>query len=146
MTSLSGIRVLDFGRYVAGPYCAALLADFGADVIRVERPGGGEDRYIVPVTEEGEGSLFLQINRNKRSIELELDSEAGRRILQRLVATADIIVVNVPDSALPKMGLDYVSLSAIRADIILANISSFGQTGPWADRSGFDSVGQAMCG
>jgi crotonobetainyl-CoA:carnitine CoA-transferase CaiB-like acyl-CoA transferase len=146
MTSLAGIRVLDFGRYVAGPYCATLLADFGADVIRVERPGGGEDRYIVPVTEAGEGSLFLQINRNKRSMELDPGSEAGRKIMQRLVATADVVVVNVPDDALRKMGLDYETLTAIRPDIILANISSFGPTGPWASRSGFDSVGQAMCG
>jgi crotonobetainyl-CoA:carnitine CoA-transferase CaiB-like acyl-CoA transferase len=146
MTSLQGIRVLDFGRYVAGPYCATLLADFGADVIRVERPGGGEDRYIVPITEEGEGALFLQINRNKRSIELDPGSESGRKIMQRLIATADVVVVNVPDDALRKMGLDYETLSAIRPDIILANISSFGPVGPWANRSGFDSVGQAMCG
>jgi len=146
MTSLGGIRVLDFGRYVAGPYCATLLADFGADVIRVERPGGGEDRYLVPVTEVGEGSLFLQINRNKRSIELDPGSESGRKVMQRLIATADVVVVNVPDSALAKMGLDYETLTAIRPDIILANISSFGPTGPWANRSGFDSVGQAMCG
>lgn len=146
MTSLQGIRVLDFGRYVAGPYCATLLADFGADVIRVERPGGGEDRYIVPITEEGEGALFLQINRNKRSIELDPGSEAGRKIMQRLIATTDVVVVNVPDDALRKMGLDYDTLTAIRPDIILANISSFGPIGPWAGRSGFDSVGQAMCG
>ena len=146
MAILEGIRVLDFGRYVAGPYCATLLADFGADVIRVERPGGGEDRQLVPVTEEGEGALFLQVNRNKRSIELDPGSDAHREVMRRLVATADVIVVNVPDSALRKMGLDYTTVSAIRPDIILANISSFGPTGPWADRPGFDSVGQAMCG
>jgi crotonobetainyl-CoA:carnitine CoA-transferase CaiB-like acyl-CoA transferase len=138
--------VLDFGRYVAGPYCATLLADFGADVIRVERPGGGEDRHLVPVTDEGEGALFLQINRNKRSIALDPSADTGRSVMRRLIATADVVVVNVPDSALAKMGLDYDTLSAIRADIILANISSFGPTGPWADRPGFDSVGQAMCG
>lgn len=146
MSVLQGIRVLDFGRYVAGPYCATLLADFGADVIRVERPGGGEDRHLVPVTETGEGALFLQINRNKRSIELDPASGAGRDLMRRLISTADVVVVNVPDSALPKMGLDYATLSALRPDIILANISSFGPTGPWADRPGFDSVGQAMCG
>jgi crotonobetainyl-CoA:carnitine CoA-transferase CaiB-like acyl-CoA transferase len=143
---LSGIRVLDFGRYVAGPYCATLLADFGADVIRVERPGGGEDRHVVPITADGEGALFLQINRNKRSLTLDPGSAAGQRIMRRLIATADVVVVNVPDSALPKMGLDYATLTAIRPDIILANVSSFGATGPWADRPGFDSVGQAMCG
>jgi crotonobetainyl-CoA:carnitine CoA-transferase CaiB-like acyl-CoA transferase len=146
MIALEGVRVLDFGRYVAGPYCATLLADFGADVIRVERPGGGEDRHLVPVTDDGEGALFLQINRNKRSLALDPASDAGRQVMRRLIATADVVVVNVPDSALAKMGLDYDTLRAIRADIILANISSFGPSGPWADRPGFDSVGQAMCG
>ncbi len=146
MTPLEGIRVLDFGRYVAGPYCATLLADFGADVIRIERPGGGEDRGITPLTDEGDGALFLQINRNKRSIEVDPTSEEGREVVRRLVATADVVVVNVPDSALPRMGLDYDTLSAIRPEIILANVSSFGSKGPWADRPGFDSVGQAMCG
>lgn len=146
MAALEGIRVLDFGRYVAGPYCAMLLADFGADVIRIERPGGGEDRKIAPVTDDGEGALFLQINRNKRSLTLDPGSTAGQEVMRRLVATADVVVVNVPDSALAKMGLDYPTLSAIRPDIVLANISSFGPVGPWADRPGFDSVGQAMCG
>ncbi len=144
--ALEGIRVLDFGRYVAGPYCAMLLADFGADVIRVERPDGGEDRAIAPVTDAGEGAVFLQGNRNKRSLALDPRGEAGQAVLRRLVATADVVVVNVPDSALAKMGLDYVSLAAIKPDIILVNTSSFGSEGPWADRPGFDSVAQAMCG
>lgn len=146
MAVLDGIRVLDFGRYVAGPCCAAMLADLGADVIRIEQPGGGEDRHIAPVTERGEGALFFQLNRNKRSLALDPGSERGREIIRRLVKTADVVVVNVPESALPKMGLDYPTLAAIRADIILANISSFGAVGPWANRPGFDSVGQAMCG
>lgn len=143
---LDGIRVLDFGRYVAGPYCATLLADFGADVIRVERRGGSEDRGIAPVTDEGEGALFLQINRNKRSITLDPRKAEAREILDRLVASADVVVANVPTSALASMGIDYHTLCAIRPDIILANISSFGPVGPWKDRVGFDSVGQAMCG
>lgn len=146
MGALDGIRVLDFGRYVAGPYCAMLLADFGADVIRVERPGGGEDRPITPVTDAGEGSVFLQGNRNKRSLALDPRGEQGRAVLRKLVERADVVVVNVPDSVLPKMGLDYASLSAIKPDIILTNTSSFGPVGPWADRPGFDSVAQAMCG
>ena len=143
---LDGIKVLDFGRFVAGPYCATILADFGADVIRVERRGGGEDRTIVPVTEEGEGSLFLQINRNKRSITYDPRHPDAAEIRRRLIARADVVVVNVPPAALAAMGLDYETLCAIRPDIILANISSFGTTGPWKDRGGFDSVGQAMCG
>jgi crotonobetainyl-CoA:carnitine CoA-transferase CaiB-like acyl-CoA transferase len=144
--ALSQIRVLDFGRYVAGPYCATLLADFGADVIRIERRGGGEDREVAPVTDEGDGALFLQINRNKRSLTLDPRTPGAAAIVRRLVASADVVVANVPSSALPKMGIDYETLRAIRPDIILANISSFGASGPWADRGGFDSVGQAMCG
>ncbi|WP_157215414.1 CaiB/BaiF CoA transferase family protein [Flavisphingomonas formosensis] len=143
---LDGIRVLDFGRFVAGPYCATILADFGADVIRIERRGGGEDRTIVPVTPYGEGSLFLQINRNKRSLTYDPRHPEAAEIRRRLIAGADVVVVNVPSTALPAMGLDYKSLCAIRPDIILANVSSFGTSGPWQDRGGFDSVGQAMCG
>lgn len=144
--TLEGIRVLDFGRYVAGPYCAAILADFGADVIRIERRGGSEDRTIVPVTDEGEGALFLQINRNKRSVTLDLRRPGATTILTRLVAGADVVVTNLPAPTLPALGLDYESLHAWREDIILANVSSFGPAGPWRERGGFDSVGQAMCG
>jgi len=144
--TLEGIRVLDFGRYVAGPYCATILADFGADVIRIERRGGSEDRTIVPVTDDGEGALFLQINRNKRSVTLDLRQPGARAILERLVAVSDVVVTSLPAPALPALGLDYAALRAWREDIILANVSSFGPTGPWAERGGFDSVGQAMCG
>src|SRR5690606_18253958 len=94
MKVLEGIKVLDFGRFIAGPYCAALLADYGADVIRVERVEGGEDRYIVPVTDDGEGAMFLQLNRNKRSMTLDLDSEQGREIVRKLVVRADVVVAD----------------------------------------------------
>ena len=146
MSALQGIRVLDFGRYVAGPYCATLLGDFGADVIRMERLEGGEDRWIAPVADTGDGALFLQMSRNKRSVAYDPKAEGSAAMIRRLIADADVVVVNVPPSALPKMGLDYASLKAIRPDIILANVSSFGPTGPWTDRPGFDSVGQAMSG
>ena len=146
MGALDGIRVLDFGRFVAGPYCAALLGDFGADVIRIERPGGDEDRKLTPVADGSEGAVFLQGNRNKRSLALDTRSEAGQQVVRRLIAGADVVVVNVPDSALARLGLDYETISAIRPDIVLTNVSSFGPEGPWADRPGFDSVGQAMCG
>ena len=96
MSLLTGIRVLDFGRFIAGPYCAALLGDLGADVIRVERVEGGEDRYMPPVTETGEGGLYLQMNRNKRCLTLDLASDAGRRIVHQLVETADVVVANLP--------------------------------------------------
>lgn len=146
MSVLAGLKVLDFGRYVAGPYCATLLGDFGADVIRVERLEGGEDRWIAPVSDAGEGALFLQLSRNKRSLAYDPKVPESAAMIARLVASADVVVVNVPPSALAKMGLDYATLSAIRPDIILVNTSSFGAVGPWADRPGFDSVGQAMSG
>ncbi len=146
MSALSGIRVLDFGRYIAGPYAATLLADFGADVIRIERREGGEDRGIAPVTEDGDGAVFLQVNRNKRSLTLDPRAPGADEVVRRLVASADVVIANVPTSALAKMGIDYETLTAIRPDIILANLSSFGPVGPWAERPGFDSVGQAMCG
>lgn len=143
---LTGIRVIDFGRYIAGPYCAALLADYGADVIRIEAPEGNEDRYSVPVADDGSGAMFLQMNRNKRSLGLKPGSEAGREVVRRLVRTADVVVANMPDDALEKLGLDYPTLSALNPAIILVTASAFGSEGPLAQRVGFDAVGQAMSG
>ncbi|WP_414900224.1 CaiB/BaiF CoA transferase family protein [Sphingomonas flavalba] len=143
---LDGVRVLDFGKYVAGPYCAAILADFGAEVIRIERPGGGDDRTVVPVTANGEGALFAQMNRNKASMCLDQRQADATEVVRRLVGTADVVIANVPEPMLVELGLDYATLSAIKPDIILVNASSFGAEGPWAGRGGFDSVGQAMCG
>lgn len=143
---LKGIRVLDFGRYIAGPYCAALLADYGADVIRIEAPGGNDDRYTVPVAEDGSGAMFMQMNRAKRGLTLKPGSPEGREIVRRLVETADVVVANLPHDALVKLGLDYESLSAINPRIILATASAFGSEGPLASRVGFDAVGQAMSG
>ncbi len=143
---LEGVRVVDFGRYIAGPYCATLLADLGADVIRVERPAGGEDRYTVPVGEQGEGAYYLQLARNKRGMTLNPACEEGREVVRRLVATADVVVVNLPAPALKKLGLDYDTLREIKPDIILTTGSAFGSTGPYASRGGFDTVAQAMSG
>lgn len=143
---LEGLRVLDFGRYIAGPFCAALLGDLGADVIRIERAGGGEDRFLYPVTEGGDGALFLQMNRNKRGVTLDPKAPGASEVVRRLVASADIVVANLPSETLRELGLDYASLSQVRPDIILAAISAFGSKGPYAGRVGFDGVGQAMCG
>ena len=143
---LKGIRVLDFGRYIAGPYCAALLGDYGADVIRIEAPGGNDDRFTVPVADDGSGAMFLQMNRNKRCLTLKPGSAEGRDIVRRLVATADVVVANLPHDALVKLGLDFASLSAINPRIILATASAFGSEGPLAQNVGFDAVGQAMSG
>jgi crotonobetainyl-CoA:carnitine CoA-transferase CaiB-like acyl-CoA transferase len=143
---LRGIRVIDFGRYIAGPYCAALLADYGADVIRIEAPGGNDDRYTVPVAEDGSGAMFMQMNRAKRCLTLKPGSPEGREIVRRLVETADVVIANLPHDALVKLGLDYDSLSVINPRIILATASAFGSEGPLASRVGFDAVGQAMSG
>ncbi len=143
---LAGIRVLDFGRYVAGPYCATLLGYLGAEVVRVEKREGGEDRYIAPVCKGGEGGVFFQTGCNKKSMTLNPSSDEGRDITRRLVATADVVVANLPPAALGAMGLDYGSLAAIRPDVILVTQTAFGDGGPYAQRGGFDGVGQAMSG
>ena len=143
---LSGIRVLDFGRYIAGPFCAALLGEFGADVIRVERPEGGEDRFLMPIAQDGTGAMFMQMNRNKRSLALDPKTDKGREAVRRLVKSADVVVANLPPATLKKMGLDYESLCALRPDIILVNLTAYGDRGPWQSRPGFDGVGQVMTG
>src|ERR1051326_9013896 len=143
---LEGVRVLDFGRYIAGPYCATLLAEFGADVIRVEKRDGSEDRFVAPVGAGGEGALFLQVNRNKRSITLDPMKPDGQEVMRRLILTADVVVANLPPQTLQAMKLDYESLNAIKPDIILTTATAFGGPGPWSDRVGFDGVGQVMSG
>jgi formyl-CoA transferase len=146
MRVLEGIKVLDLGRFIAGPFCAALLADYGADVIRVDRVGGSEDRFIVPVSEHGEGALFLQVNRNKRSISLEIDSPDGKEVLHQLVRQSDVVVANMPPRTMQSLGLDYESLRRIKPDIILTASSAFGSAPAMRDRPGFDGIGQAISG
>ncbi|WP_417515141.1 CaiB/BaiF CoA transferase family protein [Minwuia sp.] len=143
---LSGYRVLDFGRYIAGPYCATLLAEFGADVIRIEKLAGSEDRWTTPVNDDGIGALFLQINRNKRGMTLNPMKPEGREIVARLVETADVVVANLPPQGLKAMGLDLESLRKIKKDIILTTVSAYGHGGPYSDRVGFDGIGQVMSG
>jgi crotonobetainyl-CoA:carnitine CoA-transferase CaiB-like acyl-CoA transferase len=143
---LDGIRVLDFGRYIAGPYCASLLADLGADVVRVERLQGGDDRYLMPATEQGDGAQFLQCNRGKRCLALNMSSPKGRQVVRDLVARADVVVANFSPGALKHFGLDYGTLKAIKGDIILTSVSAFGSEGPHKERIGFDGVGQAVSG
>ena len=143
---LEGIKVLDFGRYIAGPFCAALLADFGADVIRVDRIGGSEDRFVMPVAQDGDGAIFLQVNRNKRSITLDVDQPEGREVMRRLLQTTDVVVANMPPRTLSGLGLDYESLRAMKPDIILTASSAFGSHESAEGKVGFDGVGQAMSG
>ncbi len=143
---LAGVRVLDFGRYVAGPYCATLLGYLGAEVIRIERREGGEDRYIAPVAAGGEGGVFFQTACNKKSLTLDPAKPGARALIARLVATADVVVANLPRSQMEKLGIDYAALKAVRPDIILTSQTAFGDEGPYAARGGFDGVGQAMSG
>ena len=146
MLLLNDVRVLDFGRYIAGPFCAALLGDLGADVIRIEKVDGSEDRFTTPVSRNGDGAGFMQLNRNKRGITLNPRTPEGRQILERLIPTADVVIANLPPDTLATMGLDYESLCTHRSDIILTTSTAFGASGPYATRVGFDGVAQAMSG
>jgi crotonobetainyl-CoA:carnitine CoA-transferase CaiB-like acyl-CoA transferase len=143
---LDGVRVLDFGRYIAGPYCAALLADLGADVIRIERIGGGEDRWVAPVGPDGVGAMYVAMNRNKRAMTLDPGCPEGREIVRKLVATADVVVANLPPEVLRSLALDLDSLRRVKPDIILTTVTAFGAGGPWSHKHGFDGIGQVMAG
>lgn len=151
MGVLNGIRVLDFGRFIAGPYCAALLGDLGADVIRVEKREGSEDRTLIPLSFDAEGrpregAMFVQMNRNKRGMTLDPMTPQGRAIAARLIERADVVVANLPAPTLKDMGLDFATIAAINPRTILTTVSAFGSEGPYAARVGFDGVAQAMCG
>ena len=144
---LKDIRVLDFGRYIAGPYCAALLGDLGAEVIRIERLSGSEDRFVHPLKDDGgEGAMFMQMNRNKKGITLNPTKEGASEIVEKLVKSADVVVANLPPQTLKRMGIDYETISKYNPGIILTTVSAFGAGGPYSERVGFDGVGQAMSG
>lgn len=144
---LEGIRVLDFGRYIAGPYCGAMLAEQGAEVIRIEKRGeGSEDRVQAPIAAGGEGGLFMQMNRNKLGMTLDPMKPEGQEVVRRLVKTADVVIANLPEATLKAMKLDYESLTAVKPDIILTTVTAYGRGGPYSDRVGFDGVGQVMSG
>lgn len=145
---LAGVRVLDVSQVMAGPFCSMLLGDMGADVIKIEPPGSGDQaRGAMGFRLKGTDSLgFLNMNRNKRSLALNLKSEAGRRVFHKLVETADILVENYRPGAAKRLAIDYPTLRAINPRLIYASISGFGQTGPWRLRPGFDLIAQAMSG
>ncbi|AVF04746.1 MULTISPECIES: CaiB/BaiF CoA transferase family protein [Devosia] len=145
---LTGLRVLDLSQVMAGPFCCMLLGDMGADVIKVEPPGTGDQtRKSMGFRMKGEDSPgFLALNRNKRSITLDLKTPEGQRTLHKLVETADILVENSRPGVSKKLGADFETLSRINPRLIYASISGFGQTGPWSQRPGFDLIAQAMGG
>lgn len=143
---LEGVRVVDFGRYIAGPFCAAMLADLGAEVIRVEPPKGADDRWLMPLKPNGEGALYLQSNRGKQSLTLDTMKPEGRALMDRLISSADVVIANAPPKALKQMGLDFDRLKSIRPDVIFTMATAFDRTGPLANSSGFDGTGQAVSG
>lgn len=151
--ALAGVKVLDLSRILAGPYATQLFADLGADVVKVENPDGGDDtrRWGPPFTTKADGgrgdaAYFSACNRNKRSITVDFASKAGADLLRDLAAKADIIVENFRPGGLQKYGLDYASIAAINPGIIYCSITGFGQTGPYANRPGYDFLIQGMGG
>ena len=143
---LRGIRVIDLSRHISGPYCSSLLADMGAEVIRVERPGGDEDRRFGYLSPTGDSYAFANRMRNKKAITLNLDHPKGKEILGKLVEKSDVLLENFAMRDKNKLGLNIESLSKMNPSIILASISAFGSSGPNATRIGFDPIAQAMSG
>lgn len=145
---LSGVRVLDLTQALAGPHCTQLLGDFGADIVKIERPGtGDQSRGWGPPFQNGESTYFLGTNRNKRSLTLDLKQKSARDVLHRLIDTADVLVHNVPrQSGQRKLGIDAETVTARKPDIIWTAITGFGMSGPDAEKPGYDVIAQAMSG
>ncbi len=144
---LAGINVLDFSQILAGPFCTMLLADMGAEVIKIEKPNGGDDtrRYGPPFI-EGESAAFLTLNRNKRSIVLDLKTEQGLDVVRRMLADADVMIHNFRPGAIERIGLGYDDVCQLNPAIVYCSVSGFGSTGPYSKRAGFDLVAQGMSG
>jgi crotonobetainyl-CoA:carnitine CoA-transferase CaiB-like acyl-CoA transferase len=146
-SALTDVRVLDFTRVLAGPFCTMILADLGADVIKVESLDGDETRqWGPPFDAQGRSAYYLSVNRNKRSLTLNLKSEAGRQIARQLAANSQIVVENFKPGGMAAFGLGYDDLRGINPALVYASISGFGQTGPYHERPGYDFVIQAMSG
>ncbi|KUZ70998.1 CaiB/BaiF CoA transferase family protein [Burkholderia ubonensis] len=154
MGALSHIRVLDLTRVLAGPWCAQTLADFGADVIKVERPGAGDDtrHWGPPYLKDADGAdtaeaaYYLAANRNKRSVTVDIATPEGQQIVRELAAQSDVVLENYKVGQLKKYGLDYDSLRAVKPDLIYCSVTGFGQTGPYAHRAGYDFIVQGIGG
>ena len=144
---LSGITVVDLTRVMTGPYATMMLGDLGADVIKIERPGKGDDtRHWGPPFVDGEASYFLSVNRNKRSLALDLKSEQGKEALARLIAKADVLIENFSPGTMARLGFGHEEVLAEHPSLIYASISGFGQTGPGKDRTAYDLIVQGMSG
>lgn len=142
---LSGLKVLDLSRVVSGPFCTMLLADLGADVVKVEAPDGDPSR-VTGIVGAGENPYFVNLNRNKRTIVIDMKPERGKEIVRRMAKAADVLVENFRPGVMERLGLGYPALSAINPALIYAAITGFGKTGPYKDRPAFDFIAQAMSG
>lgn len=143
---LTGIRVLDFGRYLSGPFSGMLLADLGADVIRIEKIGGDADRHFRPFTKDGKSMYATVCGRNKRCITLDFRSEESKDILKQLIEKCDVVINNYRPGVMEKMGIGYEDARKINPGIIYSSISGFGQHGPYRNRAAFDGIATAMAG
>jgi CoA:oxalate CoA-transferase len=143
---LTGIRVVDLTRILAGPFCTGMLADMGADVVKVETPGIGDPLRGQGATREGLSWYFAGFNRNKRSLSLNLRTEEGRAVLARLIQQSDVLVENFRPGVLAQMGFGEARLRQLKPDLVYGNISGFGTSGPYRDRPSFDFIAQAMSG
>src|SRR3979411_1616344 len=144
--SRDGIRVVDLSRVIAGPWCGALLGDLGADVIKVEDPGGGDESRTWPPYKDGESAAYLLFNRNKRGMTLDLKAPEGVAIVKQLTATVDVVIENFRTGTMESFGLGYEVLSAINPRLIYCSISAFGRTGPRKDSAGYEALMQAFSG
>lgn len=143
---LSGMRVIELAHIMAGPVCGLMLADMGADVIKVEKPTGDDSRRFVPPDIGGEAAAYMMMNRNKRGISLNLKDQGAVEVLRKLLAEADVVVENYRLGTMEKLGLSYEDLAAANPRLIYCEISGFGRTGPYAERGGFDLIAQGMSG
>ena len=146
--ALDGIRVLDFSRVLSGPYCAMVLGDLGADIVKVERDGTGDDLrgWGPPFMPDGESTYFLSVNRNKRSIVLDLKTQSGRDLALRLAQASDVVLENFRPGVMESLGLGYERLSALHPGLVYCSITGYGATGPLAGRAGYDVITQGMGG
>ncbi|CAN7468516.1 CaiB/BaiF CoA-transferase family protein [Pseudorhodoferax sp. LjRoot39] len=152
--ALAGVKVLDLSRVLAGPWCTQILADLGADVVKVELPGAGDDtrHWGPPFLQDAQGqdtdqaSYFAACNRNKRSVTIDMSKPQGQALIRQLAEQADVLVENFKVGGLAKYGLDYASLSALNPRLVYCSVTGFGQTGPYAERAGYDLLIQASSG
>jgi len=146
MTSLSHIKVLDLTSHLSGPYCAMILADHGADVVKIESPNGGDQLRKTPPFQDGESAPFMLWNRNKRSMVMDLKNAEDHKTVLKMIEVADVLIENFKPGTAKRLGIDYETVSVINSKLIYCSISGFGQTGPYSPRGGFDLIACGMSG